>query len=533
MKLQISTPALFVLQQLQKKGFEAYIVGGAVRDLIIQDQHNRPHSPKTDYDFATNAKPEEILAIFPESFYENDFGTVMITHQNLLKLLGRDEAWSEPFFEPDSNSSQRIIDLSAATKVHDSLSDESDDSGQTDSPPAKIPWPNYEITTYRTQESYSDSRRPDQLTWGKTIDEDVERRDFTINSLVIGVDATFLNHHLANSNQLDFWTTLDQSQFTLIDKFDGLNDLKLKIVKAVGDPTVRFQEDALRMLRAIRFAAELKMTIDPPTLSAITSHSQLIEKISWERIRDEVMKMLASPQPAEAIEKLDETGLLSYILPELQTGKGIKQGGHHTTDVWTHNLDALRHCPSPDPIVRLATLLHDIDKPATYQDRDGQITFYNHEILGSRTAKKIARRLRLSKNAQERIFTLVRFHMFHYQPHNTDAAIRRFMRKVGLQNIDDILDLREADRLGSGAKKTSWRLEEMKERMIDQLHQPLSVTDLAIDGHDIMTEFKLKPGPIIGHILQQLFEKVLENPELNSREKLLAEIKTSMLESSS
>jgi putative nucleotidyltransferase with HDIG domain len=237
------------------------------------------------------------------------------------------------------------------------------------------------------------------------------------------------------------------------------------------------------------------------------------------------MKMLKSDFPAEAIELLDTTGLLTHIIPELLTAKGVEQAGHHTTDVWTHSLDALRTCPSTDPIVRLATLLHDIAKPQTYQRTDASITFYNHEVIGARVAKKIAERLRLPKRDVERIFTLVRHHMFHYQPKNTDAAIRRFMRKVGLENIDDILDLREGDRLGSGARQTSWRLEEMKQRMIEQLNQPLSVHDLAIDGHDLMAELKLQPGPKLGQILHELFEKVLEQPELNTKEQLIKEAK--------
>jgi putative nucleotidyltransferase with HDIG domain len=233
------------------------------------------------------------------------------------------------------------------------------------------------------------------------------------------------------------------------------------------------------------------------------------------------MKMIGSRYPAEAITLLDETGILTHILPELLQTKGVEQAGHHTTDVWTHSLDALRTCPSTDPVVRLATLLHDIAKPQTQQITDTTITFYNHEVIGARVAKKIAERLRLSRRDCDRVFTLVRYHMFYYQPENTDASIRRFMRKVGLENINDILDLREGDRLGSGARHTSWRLEEMKQRMVEQLHQPFSIQDLAIDGHDLMETFSLKPGPQLGKILQQLFEKVLDEPELNTKESLL------------
>jgi putative nucleotidyltransferase with HDIG domain len=218
---------------------------------------------------------------------------------------------------------------------------------------------------------------------------------------------------------------------------------------------------------------------------------------------------------------MDNAKLLQHILPELEQTKGVEQGGHHTTDVWTHSLDSLKECPSQDPVIRLATLLHDIGKPSTFKLKDSKITFYNHEVVGSRIADKISKRLKLSSQERKRIFILVRHHMFYYQPHHTNAAIRRFMRKVGLENIDDILDLREADRLGSGARKTSWRLEEMKTRMQQQLHQPLEPTDLKINGHDLIDEFKIKPGPWLGKLLNLLLEKVIENPKLNSKQKLL------------
>jgi putative nucleotidyltransferase with HDIG domain len=318
---------------------------------------------------------------------------------------------------------------------------------------------------------------------------------------------------------------LEPSQYNLIDPFGGLKDLAQKEITAVGEPSLRFREDALRILRAVRFATQLEMVISPTTLKAIIEHAPSIKHISWERIQDEFFKILSSPLPKQGIELMVETGLLEFILPELLEGKDIEQGGHHNTDVWTHSLDAVSHCPSPDPVVRLATLLHDIGKPRTQQIADGKITFYNHEIVGSRMASKIAKRFKLSKKDTDRIFTLVRYHMFYYQPQNSDASIRRFMRKVGLENIDDILDLREADRLGSGARKTSWRLEEMKQRMVEQLNQPLEVRDLAIDGHDLIDELKLKPGKQLGEILNKLFEEVLEKPELNTKETLLEKAK--------
>jgi len=236
-----------------------------------------------------------------------------------------------------------------------------------------------------------------------------------------------------------------------------------------------------------------------------------------------MIKILASAHPAEGIKLLDETGLLDYIIPELKLGKNMDQPGHHTTDVWVHSLDALEACPSLDPIVRLATLLHDVGKPETYVAQEQEITFYNHEVLGSRIASKIAKRLRLSKKDVQRIFILVRYHMFYYQPEHSDASVRRFIKKVGLENIDDILDLREGDRLGSGAKKTSWRLEEFKKRIIEQLNQPMDLSDLAINGRDLITKLKLKPSQIVGQILNDLLEKVLQNPKLNTKDTLIKE----------
>ncbi len=501
----------FILSKLEDAGFEAYIVGGAVRDILLKRSGNY------DYDFTTNAQPEQILKLFPDAFYENNFGTVMVTHQDICAQIGisekEDLEWREqhqhegvlPLSSQDNKRTNRIIDLAEAKKIHESLK-----VGEVEKLSSLDQQPNYEITTFRSDGAYQDHRRPEEVVWGTTLKEDVDRRDFTINALA-----------LKKISEVDKKT--DQLKFEVIDYHHGIEDLKNNLLRTVGDPNLRFKEDALRILRAIRFAVQLNLEIDDETFAAIKSHAPLIKHISWERIRDEFMKILASNYPAEGIELLDQVKLLEIILPELLEGKGVKQGGHHTTDVWTHSIEALRETPATDPVVRLATLLHDVAKPRTYAEKDGKITFYNHEIVGSRMASKIAKRLRLSKKAEEQIFTLVRYHMFHYQTHDTDAAIRRFMRKVGLHYIDDILDLREGDRLGSGARKTSWRLEEMKQRMIEQLNQPMDLKDLKINGNDLMSEFNLQPGRILGEILNYLFELVLDNPELNTKEQLLKE----------
>ena len=502
--MTISREALFIIQTLQQAGFEAFIVGGAVRDLLLVEQGENSFTSQTDYDFATNATPAQIQALFPESFYENDFGTVGISPAEIAEQAG----FSQQAETIEEENKQAAIDLATATKLHSSLGKVLSTGSET-----KTTYPNFEITTYRSQELYSNFRKPDTLVWGKSLQEDLTRRDFTINALALNIKEI---PELAGEKIL-----LPDNSYDIIDYHQGEADLKNHLIRTVGDPSQRFQEDALRMLRAIRFSVQLNFEIEENTFQAVAENAALLKHISWERISAEFLKMLSSSFPAEAIELLDRAGILSYVLPELLETKGVQQGGHHTTDVWTHSLDALRTCPSTDPIVRLATLLHDISKPSTYALQNGSITFYNHEVIGARVAKQVAERFHLSRTDQERIFTLVRYHMFHYQPENSDAAIRRFMRKVGLQNLNDILDLREGDRLGSGARQTSWRLEEMKERMREQLHQPLDVHDLAIDGTVLMTEFNLQPGKIIGETLNYLFEQILENPELNTPEELL------------
>ena len=418
-------------------GFDIWLVGGGVRHLLTGQPITNPY-------FTTNAPPEQIQALFPDSFYDNAFGTVGIP-------------------------------------VDDQL---------------------YEVTTYRTERSYTDKRHPDKVEWGKTLAEDLSRRDFTINAMVIGKD------------------------LNLIDPFDGKADLDAKIIRAVGNSVDRFNEDALRMMRAVRIATQLEFTIEPQTLQAIKQSASTLTAVSWERIRDELFKILSSSHPADGIKLLDDTGLLAHILPELITTKAIPQGGHHIHDVWNHSLESLRFCPSSDPLVRLATLLHDIGKPKSLRHQGPRgVTFYGHEVVGARIASVIADRLRLSKKDKLKLVTLVRWHMFAYSPQMTDAAIRRFIKRVGLDNINDMVLLRIGDRQGGGSKATSWRLRELQDRIGQQLYQPLTVSDLKIDGHDVMKELKIKPGPKVGAILNQLFEEVLEDSSKNTRDYLLQRIK--------
>lgn len=429
-----------IMAKFAKADFEIYVVGGAVRDILMG-------KTATDWDFTTNATPKQILEIIPDGFYDNAFGTVGLSIENFEK----------PF----------------------------------------------EITTFRTEHGYSDNRRPDKVSWGTSLEEDLKRRDFTINAFAF------------DGNKL-------------IDLYDGEKDLNNKIVKAVGDPTERFQEDALRMMRAVRIAGELNFKIDEKTFEAIKNNATLINNIAKERIKDELFKILRSNNPYFGIVHLKDSGLMQEILPELMKCFGVEQKSpsrHHIYDVGTHLLMSLKECQSTDPVTRLATLIHDIGKPQTYRKLPtGVITFYNHEMVSTRIAENIADRFRLSSKEKEKLIKLVRFHQFTVDEHQTDSAVRRFITNVGLENVEDMLALRVADRLGGGASETSWRLEEFKKRLVEVQKQPFSIKDLKINGRDVMKKLKLKPGPKIGEILEKLFNEVAEKSVENDRDTLLTKV---------
>ena len=436
MKFKLPSPVIKVLQTLERDKFEAFVVGGAVRDLLT-------HVPVTDWDFTTNATPEQIQKLFPDSFYDNRFGTVGVKFD------------------------EQVL----------------------------------EITTYRSESGYSDRRRPDRVKWGKTIAEDLTRRDFTVNAMAL------------------------TDKLEIIDPFHGQKDLKQKIIRAVGQADKRFNEDALRMLRAIRIASQLGFLIEPKTLEAIVKNSALIKQISAERVRDELLKIIASPFPKEGLQLMFNAGLLAHILPELIATRGVDQAGHHTKDVWNHSLDSLAASPSAETIVRLATLLHDIGKPVVKSSREGKkITFYNHEVVGARMAKTIARRLKLSKKQTDLLWLLVRWHMFQYEPKMTDKAIRRFITRVGRENINKMIQLRVGDRVGGGSQASSWRLREFQERIKQVLYKPFDINDLKVDGTDAMNILNIKPGPKVGEILKKIFNEVLADAKKNDREYLLKKI---------
>jgi len=426
-----------LIEKFKENKAEIYIVGGAVRDLLLK-------RPVNDWDFTTNLLPEEMQKIFPKnSFYNNKFGTISV-------VFGDDI---------------------------------------------------FEVTTFRTEQGYSDSRHPDEVKWGKTLDEDLQRRDFTINAMAMDADKK------------------------IIDLYGGKNDLESKIIKTVGDPDERFGEDALRMMRAIRIASQIGFLIEEKTFESIQKNAGSIQKIAGERIRDELFKILLSPVPSDGITLLKNSGLLKEIIPELLDGYGMKQKGHHIDDVWTHNLKTLDNCSSTDPVTKLAALLHDVGKPKSMIGEGEERTFHNHEIIGSRMAVSIGKRLRLSNKELEKLFKLVRWHMFSVISTQTDKAVRRFIRNVTTDYIDDMISMRRADRLGSGSKETSWRWELFKERIVEVQKQPFSIKDLKIDGKDVMEILKIKPSRKVGEVLEIIFKEVEEKPELNDREILLEKIK--------
>ncbi|MBM3317882.1 MAG: CCA tRNA nucleotidyltransferase [Candidatus Eisenbacteria bacterium] len=362
----------------------------------------------------------------------------------------------------------------------------------------------YEVTTFRTEREYSDGRHPDGVAYTRDLTEDLRRRDFTINAMA--------------------WTP---GAAGIVDPHGGLSDLALKRIRAVGEPRDRFREDALRLLRAVRQATELDFRIDEPTFAALREEAAGLRRVSAERVRDELTRILQAPRPSRGLRLLRETGLLALILPELDATFGAPQNRFHAYDVFHHSLYTADAAPADDLIVRWAALLHDIAKPQTAAAGEGETerTFYGHQVLGARLARRILRRLRYSNEQVERISHLVYHHMFYFQTEWTDSAIRRFVRAVGLENIPDLIALRLADMAGNGRRggdRTPMHRLLQRVEEVMQKDAALTVKDLAIGGHDLMA-LGLAPGPGFGRILRALLEQVLDHPELNEREALLAE----------
>jgi tRNA nucleotidyltransferase (CCA-adding enzyme) len=469
----------YVTTTLEKAGFQAYLVGGCVRDLILGRE------PK-DWDVTTNAKPDQIIGLFGKTVYENDFGTVGV-------CVSRETGISE---------------VSAADTKPLAGKHENDDVIRETSKYFIV-----EVTPYRTEAEYTDFRHPDQLAWSDKLTDDLKRRDFTINALALS---------LSDKN-------------SLTDIYDGIKDIKDNVVRAVGNPDERFTEDSLRMLRAVRFSCQLNFALAEETVQSILKNADLIKKISNERIRDEFTKIIMSENSASGVVMLQKFGLLKNIIPELEEGIGCEQLGEHIYDVWDHLLHALQHATEKKwPLeIRLAALFHDIGKPrtrrydATKAGGKGKYTFYGHEVVGARMAKKIMERLKFTKKETEMVEKLVRNHMFFSDTEQiTLSAVRRIIAKVGKDDIWLLMNIREADRVGMKKKEAPYRLRKYFAMVEEALRDPISVGALKIDGEYMMKELGIKPGPRMGWILHALLEEVLDAPEKNTVDHLSELVKS-------
>lgn len=352
----------------------------------------------------------------------------------------------------------------------------------------------FEVTTFRGKKKIS-----------MNIEEDLSHRDFTLNAMAY-----------------------DITNNSIIDPFYGQRDIKKKTIRAVGSALERFQEDPLRMMRAIRFSLELRYIIDPHTLNAIHLMKADIDKVSIERIRDEFLKILATEKPSVGFNILRKTGLLTYIMPELLEGYRKRQNDYHKYTIYRHIMETI-DCVERDPILRLSALFHDISKPRVREKIDGKWRFYNHTSCSAELARDIMMRMKFSNEWINIVTGLVSNHMFDYRKDLSDKAIRRFLKKVGIDNIDRLINLRRADNLAHGWKTVpEKRLNDFKER-IDALKKkspPLTISDLKINGNDVMNELTINPGPDVGRILNRLLEAVIEEPELNEKGRLMEKLKT-------
>ncbi len=452
--------AFEIVKKQEKNNFEAYLVGGCVRDLLMGKD------PK-DFDITTNALPEDILKIFPEAKYENDFGTVIL---------------------PVKSKEGELISV-------------------------------FEITTYRSEKNYLDHRRPEDVCFETELDKDLSRRDFTVNAMALRLKQK--GDLKYGAREISIKALEDKME--LVDLFGGLKDIKLKIIRTVGEPIDRFKEDALRMMRAIRFICQLGFELEPKTERAILKMAGSLKFISKERIRDELIKIIESKNAADGILLLKKTKLLQYIIPELLDGENVKQNHHHIYTVWKHNILSLKNCPSDKWQVKLAALFHDIAKPKSKRIIDGQATFHNHEYIGAKMVYKIMTRLKFSNKDVETVVNLVKNHMFYYNVGEvTAASVRRLIAKTGKENLKDLIDLRVADRLGSGTPKAMpYKLRHLQYMMEKVQNDPVSVKMLKVNGDILISDLKMEAGPKMGAILEVLLAEVLESPEINNKKILL------------
>ena len=429
-----------IIQHLREQGYQAYLAGGCVRDFILGHKAD-------DWDITTNATPDQIQKIFGENArYENKFGTVVV-------------------------------------------------NAETENPRLK----EIEITTYRVEEKYTDKRHPDVVKFSSRIEDDLARRDFTINAIA--------------------W---DGKEF--IDPFGGQKDIKNKIIRAVGDPQKRFNEDALRLMRAVRIAAQLDFKIEEKTTRALKKNARDIAVVSHERIRDEFVKIISSRNAKKGVEELSGFGLLKHIVPELEEGIDVTQNKHHIYTVWEHNLRALDWAAENDYNfeTRLASLLHDVGKPRTKRGEGLNSTFYNHEVVGAQMTAKIMERLKFPNKIIEKVILLVRYHLFYYNVDEvTESSVRRLVKNVGPENVDDLLNVRMSDRKGSGVPKAEpYKLRHLRAIIEKVSLDPISVKMLKINGDNLIKLLGIEPGPKVGYILNILLDEVLDDPKKNTKEYL-------------
>ena len=460
MDIRPPEPVLAILGTLWRSGHAAYVVGGSIRDVILG-------RVPADWDLATDARPERILVLFPGSAYENRFGTVSVR------------------------------------------------SGGA----------SFEITTFRSDHEHADHRRPDRVEFGDSIEVDLGRRDFTINALAWGAEAA-ASEAGAGATASPVATagpvaagTGTPAEPTLIDLHGGTADIEARIIRAVGDPRQRFEEDALRMVRAVRLATTLDFGIEAGTLAAIQARSSLVAHLSAERVASELEKLLAAERPSVGLRLMAATEILTVISPELAAQRGIPQNKIPGDDLWDHTVRTVDAVTSGHPVVRMAALLHDIGKPATMADGH----FLGHDAVGAELATAFMERLRLPRTVVADVAHLVRQHMFSYDPSWGDSGVRRFIQRVGRSAMAPLLELREADNEGSGLARSAHGLDELRARVEAQLtaHVALERRDLVIDGSDLITELGLSEGPMLGRILDGLLDQAVTDPAINDRATLL------------
>jgi len=364
----------------------------------------------------------------------------------------------------------------------------------------------YEVTTLRGEGTYSDGRRPDWVEFVDDIAADLARRDFTVNAMA-----------------------LDPLDGKLIDPLDGRGDLRRGVLRAVGDARERFSEDGLRVLRAARFVATLELALDPATEQAIAPTLDTYRKVAAERVRDEWLKTMKARRPSLAFDVMRRTGILAITCPELLEGVAMEQNKWHAYDVWRHGMECMDACLAgqADPVLRIAAMLHDVGKPRSraWSEKTQDWTFYDHDRIGAEIAVPIAERLRFSNDERERIVLLVRFHLFHYSGDWTDAAVRRWIRRVGADRLGDLYRLNRADVRAKGRdfEPDLAALEALEAHVARVLAEgaALSTRDLRVNGHDLMRELGVKPGRVIGELLEALLDAVTAEPSLNERERLI------------